>query len=98
MNTELKNKIVKYFETQPVLKAYVFGSFARNDEDETSDVDLIVEFDETQHIGLEYFQMIIDLEKLTNREVDLVSEGYLSKYIQPFVDKEKKLIYERKAR
>jgi predicted nucleotidyltransferase len=40
-------------------------------------------------------QMKIDLEKLLNSKVDLVSSGGLSKYIKPIVDGEKQLIYAR---
>ena len=33
--------IAKYFETQPVLKAWLFGSFARGEEKPWSDVDIL---------------------------------------------------------
>jgi predicted nucleotidyltransferase len=39
--------------------------------------------------------MKIDLEKLLNKNVDLVSSNGLSKYIKSFVDNEKQLIYAR---
>jgi hypothetical protein len=39
--------------------------------------------------------MKLDLEKLLNNEVDLVSSNGISKYIKPLVDEEKRLIYEK---
>ena len=39
--------------------------------------------------------MQLDLEELLGKKVDLVSARGLSKYIQPIVDKEKKLMYAR---
>ena len=33
--------IAEYFKTQPVLKAWLFGSFARCEETENSDVDIL---------------------------------------------------------
>ena len=33
--------IAEYFKTQPVLKAWLFGSFARSEETENSDVDIL---------------------------------------------------------
>jgi hypothetical protein len=39
--------------------------------------------------------MKIDLEKLLNTKVDLVSSNGLSKYLKPLVDNEKQLIYAR---
>ena len=39
--------------------------------------------------------MKLDLEKLLNNQVDLVSTNGLSKYIKPLVDVEKRLIYKK---
>ena len=89
------NLIKTYFSTQPVLKAYLFGSFADNKADEKSDVDLLVDLDYSKHIGLEFFQMKLDLEDKLKRKVDLVSSNGLSKHIAPFINKQKILIYER---
>ncbi|MEI7583648.1 nucleotidyltransferase domain-containing protein [Runella sp.] len=88
-------RIQNYFKTQPVLKAYLFGSYVRGEATEESDVDLLVELDYSQRIGLHYVQMIFDLEDLLHKKVDLVSEEGLSKYIRPYIEAEKQLIYER---
>jgi len=85
--------IKNYFKTRPVLKAYIFGSFARDEADGESDIDILVDLDYSQKIGLQFIQMKIDLEKLLNSKVDLVSSNGLSKYIKPMVDDEKLLIY-----
>ena len=42
MSTEMLDTIREYFKTQPVLKAWLFGSFARGEETEDSDVDITV--------------------------------------------------------
>ncbi|HRN41723.1 MAG: nucleotidyltransferase domain-containing protein [Flavobacteriales bacterium] len=92
------NKIERvrdYFKTSPVLKAYLFGSYARNEADSNSDIDILVDLDYSQKIGLQFIQMKIDLEKILNKEVDLVSSNGLSKYIKPIIDSEKELIYAR---
>ena len=87
----------KFFAAKPVKKAYLFGSYARNEADKNSDIDLLVELDYSKHIGLGFVQMYLDLEDILHRKVDLVSDDSLSKYIRPYVDKEKILIYERAA-
>jgi len=87
--------IQNYFKTRPVLKAYLFGSYVRGEADDNSDIDILVDLDYSQKIGLQFIQMKIDLEKLLNSKVDLVSSNGLSKYIKPIVDGEKQLIYER---
>lgn len=93
-----KNQITlisNFFSKQPVLKAYLFGSYGRGVGNENSDIDLLVELDYTQPIGLEFIQMQIDLQELLSKKVDLVSARGLSKHIKPILDKEKKLIYAR---
>ncbi|MBQ7735718.1 MAG: nucleotidyltransferase domain-containing protein, partial [Bacteroidales bacterium] len=53
MSPEMIKTIQDYFKTQPVLKAWVFGSYARGEETEDSDVDILVVFDRKNHsVGL----------------------------------------------
>ncbi len=87
--------IRNYFKTRPVLKAYLFGSYVRGVAENKSDIDILVDLDYSQKIGLQFIQMKLDLEKLLNNEVDLVSSNGISKYIKPLVDIEKRLIYEK---
>ena len=85
--------IKNYFRTRPVLKAYLFGSYVRGNADKQSDIDILVDLDYSQKIGLQFIQMKIDLESLLNSKVDLVSSKGMSKHIKPIVDNEKRLIY-----
>ena len=56
MNRQVMIKALnQYFNTQPVLKTWLFGSFSRGDERPDSDVDIIVLLDKSQPIGLKYF-------------------------------------------
>ena len=84
-----------YFKNKPVFKAFIFGSFARGEADLSSDYDILVELDYSKKIGMEFLQMQIELADLLKTNVDLVSDKAISKYIRPFIDKDKKLIYER---
>ena len=89
-------QIVKnYFSGQPVVKAYLFGSFARNEAEPESDVDILVDLDYSKHIGLGFVTMQAELEKILNKKIDLISSNAVSKYIAPFIEKDKLLIYER---
>lgn len=93
------NKIIEilknYFKTKPVNRAYLFGSYVRNEQTTESDIDVLVELDFSIPIGFEYIKMCLDLEDLTGKKVDLVCEGAVSKYIAPFINQEKKLVYEK---
>jgi predicted nucleotidyltransferase len=95
LNKENIETIKRYFSQKPVLKAYIFGSQARGEADENSDIDLLVELDYSEKIGLLFLQMQVELEDLLHKKVDLVSSKGLSKYIKPTVDQEKRLIYAR---
>ena len=94
MSPEMIKTIQDNFKTQPVLKAWVFGSYARGEETEDSDVDILVDLDYSQPIGLEFVQMQLDLQSLLRKSIDLVSSRGVSKYIKPYIDTDKKLLYE----
>ena len=94
LSPEMIKTIQDYFKTQPVLKAWVFGSYARGEETEDSDVDILVDLDYSQPIGLEFVQMQLDLQSLLRKSIDLVSSRGVSKYIKPYIDTDKKLLYE----
>jgi len=91
-NSQIES-IKTYFKTRPVLKAYLFGSYVRGQADNHSDIDILVDLDYSEKIGLQFFQMKLDLEELLNAKVDLVSSAGLSAYIKPYVDSEKQMIY-----
>ena len=77
--------IKDYFRTRPVLKAYLFGSYLHGNANKESDIDILVDLDYSQKIGLQFIQMKMDLEKLLENKVDLVSSNGMSKYIKPIV-------------
>ncbi len=96
MNKEaMTKKIAEYFKTQPVLKAWLFGSYSRGEERPDSDVDILVALDYSEPIGLRFFGMWGDLERLLKKDVDLVSEGSLMPYAEEDASKDRILIYER---
>ena len=97
MSTQtMTQKISEYFKTQPVLKAWLFGSFARGEETPESDIDILVKFDRTSPIGLfAYVRMQRELEERLGRKVDLVEEGTLRPAAQTTANRDLKAIYER---
>jgi predicted nucleotidyltransferase len=89
-------QIVKdYFSGQPVIKAYLFGSFSRNEAGGDSDIDILVDLDYSKHIGLGFVTMQSELQQKLHKKIDLISSKAVSKFIKPFIDKDKVLIYER---
>lgn len=87
--------IKEYFKDKPVLKAYLFGSYSREDATAQSDIDILVELDYSKHIGIGFVSMQYDLEEKLKKKIDLVSSNGVSKLISPFINQDKVLIYER---
>ena len=91
-------KIKCYFANQPVVKAWLFGSYARGEEREDSDIDILVSFDDKAKVSLlRHAGMLCDLEDLLNRPVDLVNELSLYPEVRETVNTDRILIYERGA-
>lgn len=88
------NQIKTFFADKPVKKVYLFGSYARGEADENSDIDLLIDWDYTKHIGLNYVFWREDIEKILHKEVDFVSVNWVSPLIEKYVNNDKKLIYE----
>lgn len=89
------NKIIQhYLNAQPVRKAYLFGSYARSEENSESDIDILIELEENVDL-FQFINIKLELEKLINKQVDLVSSNGISPRLKPYIDKEKILIYEK---
>ena len=92
----LFSDIQKYLAKTAITKAWVFGSFARGEETPESDIDLLVDYDKEAHISLlDMVRNKIDLEAITHREVDLITDGSLKPFAVESANRDKYLIYER---
>lgn len=97
MRTEkLKQEIINAIDQTPekeVIKSIsLFGSFLHGDDNENSDIDLLIDFQKPAG----YFTLIgiqQELEKRLGRRVDLVTRGALSRYFRDSVIKEAERIY-----
>ncbi len=99
MSTETMIKLIAdYFKTQPVLKAWLFGSYSRGEQRPDSDVDILVSLDSEAHVGLfKLSGMHLDLQDLLKMRVDLVTDKGLMPFARESAEHDKKLIYERTA-
>ena len=94
-NEEIKKIITAYFQDKPVNKVWLFGSYARGDADEDSDVDVLVDIDYSVSTGWAYFSWYQDLQEKFNKQVDVVSYKWVNHRLKPYIEKDKKLIYEK---
>ena len=96
MEISTLNTIRQYFATQPIKKAWLFGSCSRGEETADSDIDILVEYSDSDSISLMTISKIItSLSKKLNRKIDIVENGCLLPFAQMSVEDDKQLIYER---
>ncbi|MEQ1678442.1 MAG: nucleotidyltransferase domain-containing protein [Chitinophagaceae bacterium] len=91
-----KNIIYKqlqnYFADKPVKRVFVFGSFARNEEKDSSDIDLIIS--PSHPVGLFALgKYISDLEEITNRKVDIATQNSITPEFLALIQKDLKQVY-----
>jgi predicted nucleotidyltransferase len=64
----------------------LFGSYVRGEQKRGSDIDFLVELEEPNFDN--FMDLVFSLEALFRKKVELITNGNLSPYIQPFVEKE----------
>lgn len=95
MDATLIRTLRNYLVTQPVTKAWIFGSYSRGEQTPESDIDIMVALDPKKDVGLGFFGMYMDLKELLGREVDLVTEDSLLPWAVEGANRDKILVYER---
>ncbi len=89
--------IVSLFKTHKVKRAYAFGSVVSDKFNDQSDIDLLVDFEDTVRLldrGKIWWNLHDELRTLFNREVDLLIGGSLKNpYLRADIDEKKQLIY-----
>lgn len=91
--------IKKYLEGQPVRRAWLFGSCSRGEETPDSDMDILVDYDESAGALslLTIGGMLMDLSDIAGRRVDLVETEGLKEFAVSSINRDKILIYERES-
>jgi uncharacterized protein len=87
-----KEKIIEICKRNDISYCALFGSFARGEATEESDIDLLVKF--SKPIGWKFYGIAEDLQEILGKKVDLATENMLNKYIRESVLRDVKVIYE----
>jgi len=93
---EIKEKLLPIFESVPIKRAILFGSYARNEQTAKSDVDIVID-SEGKIRGLDFFGVLGDITDSLEKRVDLI-EKYQIKEDSPFertINSEGVILYER---
>ena len=77
---KIKVKIIRILKKNKIKRAGIFGSYARGEQKENSDIDILVE--PSKGMGFKFAGLEIQLAKALNRKVDLVSYNGISPYLK----------------
>lgn len=87
-------KIIPILKTHGVIKAAIFGSYARGDTKKNSDIDLLVKYGRKKSL-LDFVGLKLDLENTLKKKVDLLTYDSIYPAIKDNILKNQKIIYEK---
>lgn len=88
---EIKAKILPVLHKHDVIKASIFGSIAREESDEKSDVDILIELSGEKSL-LDLASLKIELEEVLGRSVDVLTYESLHPLLKDRILSEQKVI------
>lgn len=93
---DIISKIQQTLKKQPVIRAWLFGSWSRMEERPDSDIDLLVDFNNSDSISLlDYTGFMLDIQDITGKQIDYVENGTLLPFANKNANQDKYIIYER---
>jgi len=96
MKTNFNTKKLKNIcEANDISYLGLFGSYAIGKQRKDSDIDLLVDFNNTKSL-LEKGRILVELQDLFKREVDLVSRKNIKPSLKPFINKQLITLYGEK--
>jgi len=88
-----KQKIIEICKRNYISYCAVFGSFARGEANEDSDIDLLVKF--SKPVGYAFFGVALELEDALGRKVDLATDSMIGPHLRPYVMADLEALYEK---
>jgi len=88
------NALIELCRQNDVAKLELFGSSARGEAHEDSDIDLLVEFSKRKSL-LALVSLERKMSAVLGRKVDLLTEAAISPYLRNKINQDRRVIYER---
>jgi predicted nucleotidyltransferase len=93
MNSSIQSTIIRLLKERGVKKASLFGSYARGDQTNTSDIDILIE-PSTEMNLISFIALKQDLEDLIKIPVDLVSTRAVKPELRKYITSDLKVLYD----
>ena len=92
----IRAKIIPTLKNQGVLKAALFGSVVRGEAKKSSDIDLLVELDDSKTL-LDLVGLKLELENTLKRKVDVLTYDAIHPLLKKIILNEQQIIYEKRS-
>ena len=79
---EIKKKIVPILRKNNVVRAGIFGSYARGEQKENSDIDILVEINDKKFSLLDLVGLEMEIKSILKKEIDLLTYKGISPYLR----------------
>ncbi|HMQ80854.1 MAG TPA: nucleotidyltransferase family protein [Ignavibacteria bacterium] len=91
-NQEIKKYITNFLKEKGVLKASIFGSFARGDNTEGSDIDLIIQLSGDKNL-FDLAEIKVELEEKFHKKVDVLTYSSINPHIKEEILKDQEVLF-----
>lgn len=91
---EIKEKMEPIFDGYNFIdKVYLFGSYAKNNANSDSDIDIVVTLNE--NVGMKLYSLYDAIENTLSKKSDILTEKEIMKIMPKSYERDRVLIYER---
>ena len=87
-----RKDVIELLKKNNVAMVGLFGSYARGEQKETSDIDFVIRFSKSNGL-LAFIRLKRELSEILGKNVDLVTERSISPYIRKNIMDDLKVIY-----
>lgn len=93
---EIKTKLFPVFETAPVYRAILFGSYAKGSPTDKSDIDIVID-SKGELLNMDFYGVLEDITTRLGKRVDLfeITELKNNAAMQSVVEREGIVLYDR---
>ena len=87
----IKDIIIKVLKKHNVKKAAIFGSVARGEATEESDIDIVIEFEGRKSL-LDLVDLKLELQELLGKKVDVITYNSINPLLKEQILNEQKIL------